>query len=161
MRGRLAASCSRCTGSSKRRDRLSAHARSAPLALRRAKANVVGLVGLVENMPDGRAQRPGDVVRSLKGAHPLADVSISVNLSAAQLSDPALVPDIEALLARTGMPAHRLELEITESQLMDNADAAAAPGFHARYAWISSSRTKPFPALRAAPSMRILRMNGS
>ena len=60
-----------------------------------------------------------------RGAHPLADVSISVNLSAAQLSDPALVPDIEALLARTGMPAHRLELEITESQLMDNAPAAA------------------------------------
>lgn len=59
-----------------------------------------------------------------QGAHPLADVSISVNLSAAQLSDPALVPDIEALLARTGMPAHRLELEITESQLMDNAHAA-------------------------------------
>ncbi|MCO5355273.1 EAL domain-containing protein [Acidovorax kalamii] len=60
-----------------------------------------------------------------QGAHPLADVSISVNLSAAQLSDPALVSDIEALLARTGMPAHRLELEITESQLMDNAHAAA------------------------------------
>ncbi|MFN3822831.1 MAG: leucyl aminopeptidase [Pseudorhodobacter sp.] len=37
------------------------------LALRRAKANVVGLVGLVENMVDGRAQRPGDVVTSLKG----------------------------------------------------------------------------------------------
>ena len=37
------------------------------LALRRAPANVVGLVGLVENMPDGRAQRPGDVVRSMKG----------------------------------------------------------------------------------------------
>lgn len=37
------------------------------LALRRAKANVVGLVGLVENMPDGRAQRPGDVVKSMKG----------------------------------------------------------------------------------------------
>ena len=37
------------------------------LALRKAKANVVGLVGLVENMPDGRAQRPGDVVRSMKG----------------------------------------------------------------------------------------------
>ncbi|MEY4981903.1 MAG: hypothetical protein RIR62_169 [Pseudomonadota bacterium] len=37
------------------------------LALRKAKANVVGLVGLVENMPDGRAQRPGDVVRTLKG----------------------------------------------------------------------------------------------
>jgi leucyl aminopeptidase len=37
------------------------------LAMRGAKANVVGLVGLVENMPDGRAQRPGDVVRSMKG----------------------------------------------------------------------------------------------
>ncbi len=37
------------------------------LAARKARANVVGLVGLVENMPDGRAQRPGDVVRSMKG----------------------------------------------------------------------------------------------
>ena len=37
------------------------------LATRKAAANVVGLVGLVENMPDGRAQRPGDVVRSMKG----------------------------------------------------------------------------------------------
>ncbi len=37
------------------------------LAKRKAKANVIGIVGLVENMPDGMAQRPGDVVRSLKG----------------------------------------------------------------------------------------------
>ena len=37
------------------------------LALRKAKANVVGIVGLVENMPDGNAQRPGDVVKSLSG----------------------------------------------------------------------------------------------
>ena len=37
------------------------------LAMRKAKANVVGIVGLVENMPDGRAQRPGDVVESMKG----------------------------------------------------------------------------------------------
>ncbi len=37
------------------------------LALRKARANVVGIVGLVENMPDGRAQRPGDVVKSMKG----------------------------------------------------------------------------------------------
>jgi leucyl aminopeptidase len=37
------------------------------LALRKARANVVGLVGLVENMPDGHAQRPGDVVTSMKG----------------------------------------------------------------------------------------------
>lgn len=37
------------------------------LAGRKAKANVVGVVGLVENMPDGNAQRPGDVVTSMSG----------------------------------------------------------------------------------------------
>ncbi len=37
------------------------------LAKRKAKANVVGLCGLVENMPDGKAQRPGDVVTSMSG----------------------------------------------------------------------------------------------
>jgi len=34
---------------------------------RKAKANVVGIMGLVENMPDGKAQRPGDVVTSMSG----------------------------------------------------------------------------------------------
>ena len=37
------------------------------LAGRKAKANVVAVVGLVENMPDGNAQRPGDVVTSMSG----------------------------------------------------------------------------------------------
>jgi leucyl aminopeptidase len=37
------------------------------LAGRKAKVNVVGVVGLVENMPSGTAQRPGDVVRSMSG----------------------------------------------------------------------------------------------
>jgi leucyl aminopeptidase len=37
------------------------------LARRKAKANVVGICGLVENMPDGNAQRPGDVVTSMSG----------------------------------------------------------------------------------------------
>ncbi len=37
------------------------------LAGRKAKANVVGICGLVENMPDGNAQRPGDVVTSMSG----------------------------------------------------------------------------------------------
>src|SRR6056300_1354135 len=37
------------------------------LAKRKAAANVVALVGLVENMPSGNAQRPGDVVTSMKG----------------------------------------------------------------------------------------------
>ena len=37
------------------------------LARRKAKANVVGVCGLVENMPDGNAQRPGDVVTTMSG----------------------------------------------------------------------------------------------
>ena len=37
------------------------------LALRKAKVNAVGVVGLVENMPDGNAQRPGDIVKSYSG----------------------------------------------------------------------------------------------
>jgi len=37
------------------------------LAGRKAKANVVGVLGLVENMPDANAQRPGDVVTSMSG----------------------------------------------------------------------------------------------
>lgn len=37
------------------------------LAARKAKVNVVAVAGLVENMPDGNAQRPADVVRSMSG----------------------------------------------------------------------------------------------
>ena len=37
------------------------------LALRKARANVIGVCGLVENMPDGNAQRPGDVVTTMSG----------------------------------------------------------------------------------------------
>jgi leucyl aminopeptidase len=37
------------------------------LAARKAKVNVVGAIGVVENMPDGNAQRPGDIVTSMSG----------------------------------------------------------------------------------------------
>ena len=37
------------------------------LVTRKAKANVIGVMGLVENMPDGKAQRPGDVVTTMSG----------------------------------------------------------------------------------------------
>ncbi|MCK0195430.1 leucyl aminopeptidase [Ancylobacter sp. 6x-1] len=37
------------------------------LASRKAKVNAVGVIGLVENMPDGNAQRPGDIVTSMSG----------------------------------------------------------------------------------------------
>jgi leucyl aminopeptidase len=37
------------------------------LASRKAKVNAIGAIGLVENMPDGNAQRPGDIVKSMSG----------------------------------------------------------------------------------------------
>jgi leucyl aminopeptidase len=37
------------------------------LAARKAAVNAVGVIGLVENMPDGKAQRPGDIVTSMSG----------------------------------------------------------------------------------------------
>jgi leucyl aminopeptidase len=37
------------------------------LARRKAKVNAVGVIGVVENMPDGNAQRPGDIVKSMSG----------------------------------------------------------------------------------------------
>ena len=37
------------------------------LACRKANVNAIGIIGLVENMPDGNAQRPGDVVKSFSG----------------------------------------------------------------------------------------------
>ncbi len=37
------------------------------LAARNAKVNAVGAIGLVENMPDGKAQRPGDIVKTMSG----------------------------------------------------------------------------------------------
>ncbi len=37
------------------------------LAARKAPVNALGVIGLVENMPDGNAQRPGDIVRSMSG----------------------------------------------------------------------------------------------
>lgn len=39
----------------------------AALAGRKAKVNAVGVIGLVENMPDGNAQRPGDIVKAMSG----------------------------------------------------------------------------------------------
>jgi EAL domain-containing protein (putative c-di-GMP-specific phosphodiesterase class I) len=61
---------------------------------------------------------------------PESPLVMSVNLSARQFGQPTLVEDIAATLAATGLPADRLELEITESVLLseseDNATALRA-----------------------------------
>ena len=53
-------------------------------------------------------------------------LELSVNLSLAQLADPELVPQLQAVLVASGMAPQFLELELTESHLMDNPVAAQA-----------------------------------
>jgi len=53
-----------------------------------------------------------------------ADLSISVNISPAQLRDPWLAQKIVKLLVETGFPPERLEIEITESSLFENLGLA-------------------------------------
>ncbi|MBY8825011.1 bifunctional diguanylate cyclase/phosphodiesterase [Sphingomonas colocasiae] len=57
-------------------------------------------------------------------AKPL-DVSVAVNLSPAQFWDRRLADEVRGVLAETGFPADRLELEITENYLLRRPDAAA------------------------------------
>ena len=54
----------------------------------------------------------------------LTPVRICVNLSARQLDDPGLIPEIEAVLQETGLAPDRLELELTESVIMNNTEHA-------------------------------------
>jgi len=52
------------------------------------------------------------------------EIDISVNLSARQFQQPDLVAQVQLALDESGLPAHSLELEITESSAMQNADNA-------------------------------------
>lgn len=56
----------------------------------------------------------------------LRSLTISVNISSKQLSQPALVEQIGQILQQTELEAHSLKLELTESALMENAESAAA-----------------------------------
>jgi EAL domain-containing protein (putative c-di-GMP-specific phosphodiesterase class I) len=60
---------------------------------------------------------------TLNGTPPLG---ISVNLSPRQLRDPGLVNDVRCALAETGLSPSRLELEVTESAVMNDPDEARA-----------------------------------
>jgi diguanylate cyclase (GGDEF)-like protein/PAS domain S-box-containing protein len=65
------------------------------------------------------------VIRSAlaEAAHWPQHLVVSVNLSPVQIASPGLVPTIVSALAATGIPPHRLEVEITESVLMNDTEA--------------------------------------
>jgi EAL domain-containing protein (putative c-di-GMP-specific phosphodiesterase class I) len=54
----------------------------------------------------------------------MPDMVLAVNLSALQLRQQGLPEQVAAVLADTGLPAHCLELELTESAAMDNPESA-------------------------------------
>ncbi len=54
------------------------------------------------------------------------DIAVAVNLSPAQFKSKSLVPAIMSMLAASGLPANRLELEITELVLLEESDGAFA-----------------------------------
>jgi diguanylate cyclase (GGDEF)-like protein/PAS domain S-box-containing protein len=53
-----------------------------------------------------------------KRAVPQTELFVSVNLAARQVRDPGMVADVAGILAETGWPAHKLQMELTESDLM-------------------------------------------
>ena len=72
------------------------------LAARKAKVHVVGIVGLVENMPDGKAQRPGDVVTSMSGQ--------TIEIINTDAEGRLVLGDIMTYIQRTVQPAAMIDL---------------------------------------------------
>jgi diguanylate cyclase (GGDEF)-like protein len=77
-------------------------------------AEHTGLIGPLGRMLLEHACQQGMAWR--RAGH---DLTISVNLSPLQLGDPALAADVADILHRTGLPANRLQLEITESAALE------------------------------------------
>lgn len=67
----------------------------------------------------------------------VTDVQVSVNLSGMQLRQNDLVDRVLAILSETGLAASQLELELTESTIVDNAEAAARTMTHLAEAGVS------------------------
>jgi diguanylate cyclase (GGDEF)-like protein/PAS domain S-box-containing protein len=81
--------------------------------------------GLIDDITDWVLQRATQQVQewTVRYGRPF---TISVNLSARQLRNKKIIGSVEHALARSGMRPGQLELELTESALMEDADAAAS-----------------------------------
>jgi EAL domain-containing protein (putative c-di-GMP-specific phosphodiesterase class I) len=101
-----------------------------------------------------------------RSENPAADLFVSVNLAARQVREPGIVEDVTRILDETGWPAHRLQLELTESDLMgttgeplDALHSLAAMGvriaiddFGTGYSNLAYLRSLPVHALKLAGS---------
>jgi diguanylate cyclase (GGDEF)-like protein/PAS domain S-box-containing protein len=80
--------------------------------------------GLIIDIGRWVLERACHQARAWQETHAELDLTMSVNLSARQLRDPHLVADVAATLRDSGIDPRSLVLEITETVLMDNSDAA-------------------------------------
>ena len=102
---------------------------AAALASSRARHDRAGRIhpGCRRDRPDRSARRMGAQAGLRRcGADGRDDVKVAVNLSPIQLMNENLVPVIVGALASSGLPAHRLEIEITESVLLQNTELTLA-----------------------------------
>jgi diguanylate cyclase (GGDEF)-like protein len=99
-------------------------------ALARWNHSLRGMIPLVHFIP--LAEETGLIVQigewvlrqaCMDAAKWSQDVGVAVNLSPVQFKNPQLVSTVKAALQASGLPAHRLELEITESVLLQNSEA--------------------------------------
>jgi EAL domain-containing protein (putative c-di-GMP-specific phosphodiesterase class I) len=86
-------------------------------------AEETGLIVSIGAWVLGEACRQAMSWSETSGAPP---VGVSVNLSPRQLRDPGLVEEVRTVLAATGLAPSRLELEVTESAVMNDPDEARA-----------------------------------
>ena len=76
-------------------------------------------------MPIGRWVL-GAACREAQGWQSSAQLPVAVNVSAAEFRAPGFVAGVHTILEDTGLDAHRLELELTERVLMDDAESTAS-----------------------------------
>jgi len=101
-------------------------------ALARWRHPELGLVSPVEFV--SVAEETGQILElgehilrtALRDAHAWPDIYVSVNLSPVQFRLADLAAQVEAILAESAFPANRLQLEVTESVLLHDLDAARA-----------------------------------
>lgn len=103
------------------------------------------------------------------------DLMVSVNLSPAQFSRSDVVADVRETLIQTGLPAHRLELEITENVMLNDIDNALSimnalkelgvrlnmDDFGTGYSSLGYLRTYPFDSIKIDRRFIAAMANGS
>jgi len=82
--------------------------------------------GLIAPLGRWVLQTACEQLAAWKGQPAFADLVLAVNVSAAQFLEPGFMQEVLELLASTGAPPGRLKLELTESLLVQNADAVIA-----------------------------------